>query len=107
MKVNPIGESIFFTFVNNHRNGFFTHENTDWGFELDVGERGINYDVFVPRWGLVKQVGELCKDVKVGDYILIEGGKWTNSVIVDDDKIWRTKEEFVIGTQEEAPSLTA
>lgn len=56
MKVNPIGESIFFTFVNNHRNGFFTHENTDWGFELDVGERGINYDVFVPRWGLVMQI---------------------------------------------------
>lgn len=44
-----------------------------------------------PRWGRVYAVGEKNLDVKVGDWILIEHGRWTRGMTVEgDDGITRT-----------------
>jgi co-chaperonin GroES (HSP10) len=37
-----------------------------------------------PRWGKVYKVGPLQQDVKVGEWILIEHGRWTRKVKIDD-----------------------
>jgi co-chaperonin GroES (HSP10) len=37
-----------------------------------------------PRWGKVYCVGPEQKDVKVGQWILVEHGRWTRAVKIDD-----------------------
>lgn len=46
-----------------------------------------------PRWGRVYSTGEGVEDVKVGQWILIENGRWTRMLTVKDDagnetKLW-------------------
>ena len=38
-----------------------------------------------PRWGKVYAVGEKNKDVKIGDWVLIEHGRWTRGMNVEDE----------------------
>jgi co-chaperonin GroES (HSP10) len=38
-----------------------------------------------PRWGKVYAVGPEQKDVKVGDWILLEHGRWTRGVDLEDE----------------------
>ena len=41
---------------------------------------GIN-----PRWGCVYAVGPEQQDVKVGEWIYVEHGRWTRGAIVEDE----------------------
>lgn len=38
-----------------------------------------------PRWSVVYKVGENVTDVKPGDYILVEHGRWTHIIEVETD----------------------
>jgi co-chaperonin GroES (HSP10) len=38
-----------------------------------------------PRWGRVWAVGPEQKDVKIGEWIMIEHGRWTRKFEVEDD----------------------
>lgn len=38
-----------------------------------------------PRWGRVWAVGDEQKDVKVGDWICVEHGRWTRGITVEDE----------------------
>ena len=38
-----------------------------------------------PRWGRVWAIGPEQRDVKVGEWILIEHGRWTRGVTVEDE----------------------
>ena len=49
MEVQPLRDSILFTFVQVTRDGFFKNE-TSWGFEI----AGTDYDASKHRWGLVE-----------------------------------------------------
>lgn len=91
MSIEALNDSIFFEFTQTINKGFFHHE-TDWGFTMD---KTADYDVNKSRWGLVKQVGPDVTLIKEGDYIFIEGGKWTTAIEIDGKKLWRTKEDFV------------
>jgi len=45
----------------------------------DTTSRGIR-----PRWGKVYAVGPKQKDVKVGQYIMIDHGRWTRGIKIED-----------------------
>ena len=45
----------------------------------DGKERGIR-----PRWGQVYAIGPKQKDVKVGEWVLVEHGRWTRGIPVTD-----------------------
>lgn len=38
-----------------------------------------------PRWGKVYAVGPKQEDVKVGDWVLIEHGRWTRGIDLDNE----------------------
>ena len=38
-----------------------------------------------PRWGKVYSIGEDIEDIKVGQWILIENGRWTRMLKVKED----------------------
>ena len=57
---------------------------------------GITDQSGVTRWGQVSAIGSTVKDVKVGDYICIEAGKWTQYFLHNDTRYWKTDEDSIL-----------
>lgn len=88
---------------------------TDMNFGERVSSGGIvlrsdNAKVtgIYPRWGKVYAVGPEQKDVKVGQWILVEHGRWTRGVKINDGEgekvIQKVDTKGIIGVQDEEPS---
>lgn len=71
------------------------HDNvlvTDMNFAEQVTAGGIivgsdngKTEGIKPRWGKVFKIGPTQHDVKVGDWILVEHGRWTRGVQLEDE----------------------
>jgi co-chaperonin GroES (HSP10) len=75
--VVPLRDKVFVSDMN------FGDQKTNSGLIIrstDGKSSGI-----VPRWGRVWSVGSTQTDVKVGEWILIEHGRWTRTVEVEND----------------------
>lgn len=69
--------------------------------ELERGSRIINGIIIPddngksegirPRWGKVYSVGDNISDIKEGNWILIENGRWTRMLVVKNDDGTETK----------------
>ena len=61
-----------------------------------------------PRWGKVYCIGPDQQDVKVGDWILIEHGRWTRAMHINDGErevtIHRVDAKCIIGWSEDSPT---
>jgi co-chaperonin GroES (HSP10) len=61
-----------------------------------------------PRWGKVYCVGPKQQDVAVGDWILIEHGRWTRAMHINDGerelKVHRVDANCIIGVSDSAPT---
>jgi len=71
-KIKPLRDNILVSNMN------FDQERTKSGIILqsdDGKTTGIK-----PRWGQVYAVGPEQKDVVVGDWVLIEHGRWTRTI---------------------------
>jgi len=71
-----------------HDNVLVTHMN----FDEQVTASGIvvisdngKTEGIKPRWGKVFKIGPDQHDVKVGDWVLVEHGRWTRGVQVEDN----------------------
>ena len=83
-KLIPLRDNVLVTDMN------FDSRVTAGGIVLpsdDGKSEGIRH-----RWGRVYAIGPEQKDVKIGEWILLEHGRWTRAVIVVDE----TGEERVI-----------
>jgi co-chaperonin GroES (HSP10) len=83
-KIIPIRDNVLITDMN------FDEQKTSGGIILrsdDGKNEGIR-----PRWCRVWAIGPQQKDVKVGEWILVEHGRWTRGVTVQDE----SGEEFII-----------
>ena len=84
-KITPIRDHILITDMN------FEERKTASGIVLpsdDGKSEGIRH-----RWARVWAIGPEQKDVKVGEWILLEHGRWTRGIIVVDPN---TNEEITI-----------
>ncbi len=69
----------------------------DMGFDQEVTAGGIvvpgqngKTGGIKPRWGRVFAIGPEQKDVAVNEWILVEHGRWTRGIVIDDAGIERT-----------------
>jgi len=65
---------------------------SDMNFDDEVSKVGIilrsqdgKSDGIKPRWGKVWAIGPTQQDVKVGEWVLIEHGRWTRGITVEED----------------------
>lgn len=62
-----------------------------------------------PRWAKVYAVGPAQQDVKVGQWVLIEHGRWTRGLKVEIDEeefvIRRVDPTCIIGVQDDEPGI--
>lgn len=61
-----------------------------------------------PRWGKVYCIGPDQKDVKVGDWILVEHGRWTRAMHINDGerevKVHRVEVKSIMAQSDERPN---
>ena len=92
---------VIFRFVEDIQSGRFVNA-TSGG--ILISSKDTNQSN-MPRWGLITHVGPECLDAKVGDYALIEPGRWTNGFYVDDVRFWKT-DELEIMALSDSPEAT-
>jgi len=60
-----------------------------------------------PRWGKVYKIGPKQQDVKVGQWVLVEHGRWTRKIKIYDHEgvkeIQRVDSAAIIGVSDEPP----
>ena len=99
-KIIPIHDNVFVTDMN------FDEQVTATGIVIlsdDGKDAGIK-----PRWGRVYAIGHEQKDVKVGEWILVEHGRWTRAIkVIDEDglerKIFRVDTDCILMSADEPP----
>ena len=72
----PIRDNVFVTDIN------FDEQISAGGIYIpsdDGKDSGIK-----PRWGRVYAIGKDQQDVKVGEWILMEHGRWTRGILIED-----------------------
>lgn len=95
MNIQPLHNTILFSFEDETKNGFFIEKHTS-GLIVDLG-RNHKQSADYCRSGVVKSVGPTVKTVKVGDRITIKALMWTTKNVVDGQDIWMTEEKHVVG----------
>lgn len=91
-------DHIIFRFNEDIQSGRFVN-STSSGIlvsSVDVNQSNL------PRWAIACYVGPEVKDVRVGDFVLIEPGKWTNGFYVDDIRYWKTDEANIMAISDTA-----
>ena len=73
--IRPLKDKIFVSDMN------FDAQITQGG--LYVPSSDGKADGITPRWGKVYAIGPEQTEVKIGDWVLIEHGRWTRGVEVD------------------------
>jgi len=99
-KIIPLHDNVFVTDMN------FDEQITATGIVIpsdDGKDIGIK-----PRWGRVYAVGHEQQDVNVGEWILIEHGRWTRAIkVIEDDgserKIFRVDTNGILMSADEPP----
>jgi co-chaperonin GroES (HSP10) len=61
-----------------------------------------------PRWGKVYKIGPDQHDVKIGDWILVEHGRWTRGVQVEDNNtvftVRRVETKSILAVSDHRPT---
>ena len=77
-KLRPINDGVIVIDMN------FGEQKTNGGLIIQ-SDNGKTHGIH-PRWAKIYAVGEEQKDVKVGQWILIEHGRWTRGIKIEDDE---------------------
>lgn len=100
-KLRPIRAHILVRDMN------FAEQRTQSGIYIpsdDGKSEGVK-----PRWAKVFAVGPDQTEVKVGEWVLLEHGRWTRGIEVEEDDgtkftIWRADPEGIMMTADERPA---
>lgn len=99
-KIIPLNDNVLVTDMS------FEEQKTAGGIVI-LSDDGKAHGV-KPRWCLVWAVGPDQTDVNVGDWVLVEHGRWTRGVnVLDDGKeitIRRVEPESIMMVSDERPS---
>lgn len=57
-----------------------------------------------PRWAQVHSVGQDITDISEGQWVLIEHGRWTRPLRVEDNEFYSVDNECLLAISDEAPS---
>lgn len=76
-KVKPLRDRVFVTDME------FGMERTTTGIFIP-GADGKTQGI-MPRWGRVWAVGDGQKDITVGEWVLVEHGRWTRTIEIENE----------------------
>lgn len=77
-KLRPINDGVIVLDMN------FGEQKSHGGIVI-ASDNGKAHGVH-PRWAKVYAVGDAQKDVTVGQWVLVEHGRWTRGIKIEDDE---------------------
>ena len=100
-KIKPLSDKVFVSDMD------FGMQQTASGIFIpsdDGKTQGIH-----PRWGRVWAIGDKQQDVKIGDWVLVEHGRWTRTIKYEnndgsDIEVRMIDSEAIIAIADEKPS---
>jgi hypothetical protein len=95
-KIEAILNNIIFQFVEDVTQTRFVN-STESGIIINSGDGN---QMLWPRWCKALHVGPDVTEVKEGEFILVEPGKWTTAFRIDNVRYWKTDESRVIGVSD-------
>ena len=95
-EIKAIESNIIFQFVEDVTQTRFIN-STASGLIINSEDGNQNMS---PRWAKAVNVGPDVREVKDGNYILIEAGKWTTAFRINEERYWKTDESMVIGVSD-------
>lgn len=99
--LRPLTNGVFFQFTEEASTSTFVNK-TKSGILIAQGKGD---QANVPRWGKVTDIGPDVKDVAVGDYVLVDAGKWTVNFEIEGVRTWKTDETHILLTSD-SPGTT-
>lgn len=100
IQIRAIRDHVIVTGMN------FSERKTTGGIILrsdDSKSHGVR-----PRWGKVYKIGPEQEDVTVGQWVLIEHGRWTRKIKINDGEsekeIWRVDSSAILAVSDVEPS---
>ncbi len=76
-KIKPLRDLVFIKNMN------FDEQRTSSGIFIPRDDGKVNG--IRPRWGQVWAIGPEQKEIKIGEWVLIEHGRWTRTVEVEQE----------------------
>lgn len=92
MIIEAVRNYVIFTFIEEITGERFVN-STDTGIittSLSIDQTGH------ARWGRVTNIGPKVEGISIGDYILVEPGKWTAHFHVDGKRYWKTDDKQIL-----------
>lgn len=92
-RLQPINDGVLFQFLDSTggTKRMFTDRATASGIIISAQRA----DQQMPRWGQVLAVGPDV-DISVGEYILIEGGRWSPDTTIMGTQLWKTDGQQIL-----------
>lgn len=103
-KIHPLRNTVMFKFLDQTAGskGKFT-DATASGIILTTGATNQK----AHRWGQVMAVGPKVHGVEVGDYALVQSLMWTEGVVVDGEKLWKTDDQQILAVTNDMNTVYA
>lgn len=100
-KLIPLRSNIIVSDMN------FDHQVTKSGIVI-TSDNGKTSGIH-PRWGRVFAVGPEQKDIKIGEWVLVEHGRWTRTIEYERDiddiiELRMVEEKAILASADEPPA---
>lgn len=89
MNVKPFEKNVFFQFVDETTNTKFANKSS--GGLVIASTSTVQAEV--SRWVKITHIGPSVESVEVGEYALVEKGKWTTAFKLGKERYWKTDED--------------
>lgn len=97
MKLVPLPKNVIFQFLDDTRSSDGKFMERARGIIVLAPTCNSDRQNGIPRWGKVVAVGDGVDEVDIGDFILIEAGRWTLRCEFEGENYWKTDIDSVIG----------
>lgn len=97
MNLIPLPKNVIFQFLDDTRSSDGKFMERAKGLIILAPTCDANRQNGIPRWGKVVAIGDDIDEIEVGQYILIEPGRWTLRCEFEGENYWKTDINSVIG----------
>lgn len=94
--LKPIKDKVFAKMIDG-----FGDRTTKGG--IIVVENDGTSEAIRPRWFEVWKIGPEQEDLEIGEYILVEHGRWTRKIKIENEEIFHVDNDSILLTTKDNP----
>lgn len=100
MIIEAVRNYVIFKFVEDITGDRFINKTSS---QILVTSDDRNQTTY-PRWGKVEAIGPDVDGIELGEYVLVDAGKWTSHFYVNGERYWKTDTNEILCVSDEPGS---